>query len=83
MKTAELQSVVSTFREIKSCAESQWQELCNSGKSVIMVGAGTCGRAAGALEILRAIRNEIKKQQLDCPVVEVGCMGEISPYSRV
>ncbi len=67
--------MVSTFREIKSCAESQWQELCNSGKSVIMVGAGTCGQAAGALEILRAIRNEIKKQQLDCPVVEVGCMG--------
>ena len=75
MKTAELQSVVSTFREIKSCAESQWQELRNSGKPVIMVGAGTCGRAAGALEVLRAIRNEIKKQQLDCPVVEVGCMG--------
>jgi NADH-quinone oxidoreductase subunit F len=42
---------------------------------VIMVGAATCGRAAGALEVLRAIKGELKRQKLDCPVVEVGCMG--------
>ncbi|GAG95628.1 unnamed protein product, partial [marine sediment metagenome] len=40
-----------------------------------MVGAATCGRAAGALEVLRAIKNELKKHKLDCPVIEVGCMG--------
>jgi NADH-quinone oxidoreductase subunit F len=40
-----------------------------------MVGAATCGRAAGALEVLRAFKDEIKKHNLDCPVFEVGCMG--------
>jgi NADH-quinone oxidoreductase subunit F len=40
-----------------------------------MVGAATCGRAAGALEVLRAIKAELKKHKLSCPVVEVGCMG--------
>jgi len=40
-----------------------------------MVGAATCGRAAGALEVLRAIKRELKKQKLDCSVIEVGCMG--------
>jgi len=40
-----------------------------------MVGAATCGRAAGALEVLRAIKGELKKHELDCPVFEVGCMG--------
>ena len=75
MKATGLQGVVSTFREIKSRAESQWQELRNSGKPVIMVGAATCGRAAGALEVLRAIRDEVKKQNLDCSLVEVGCIG--------
>lgn len=75
MKAIGLQGVASTFREIKSRAESQWQELRNSGKPVIMVGAATCGRAAGALEVLRAIRDEVKKQNLDCSLVEVGCMG--------
>jgi len=75
VKATGLQGVVSTFREIKSRAESQWQELRNSGKPVIMVGAATCGRAAGALEVLRAIRDEVKKQNLDCSLVEVGCIG--------
>ncbi len=75
MKATGFQSVASTFREIKSRAESQWRELRDGGKSVIMVGAATCGRAAGALEVLRAIKRELKKQKLDCPVVEVGCMG--------
>jgi len=40
-----------------------------------MVGAATCGRAAGALEVLRAIKAELKKHGLDYPVFEVGCMG--------
>jgi len=67
--------VVSTFQEIKSHAQSQWREFSDGGKPVIMVGAATCGRAAGALEVLRAIKGELKKHRLDCPVVEVGCMG--------
>ncbi len=74
MKATRRQSVVSTFQEIKSQAESRWREL-QGGKPVIMVGVATCGRAAGALEVLRAIKGELKRQRLDCPVVEVGCMG--------
>jgi len=75
VKVAGRQSVVSTFQEIRSRAQSQWREFSDGGKPVIMVGAATCGRAAGALEVLRAIKGELKKQRLDCPVVEVGCMG--------
>jgi NADH-quinone oxidoreductase subunit F len=74
VKIARLQSVASAFQEIKSQAESRWRGL-QDGQTVIMVGAATCGRAAGALEVLRAIKSELKKQRLDCPVVEVGCMG--------
>ncbi|MBA7667681.1 Ion-translocating oxidoreductase complex subunit C [subsurface metagenome] len=73
MKVTGLPAIVSAFQEIKSRAQSRWQE--NSGKPVIMVGTATCGRAAGSLEVLRAIRNEIKKQNLYCSVIEVGCMG--------
>ena len=75
MKAVGLQSIASTFQEIKSRAELRWQELRSSGKPVIMVGTATCGRAAGALEVLQAIKGEVKKQNLDCYVVEVGCMG--------
>ena len=74
MKATGLQNAASTFREIKSRAESRWRKLQGS-QAVIMVGAATCGRAAGALEVLRAFKAELKKHNLDCPVVEVGCMG--------
>ena len=75
MKVVEQTALAAAFQEIKNRAESHWQELWNSGKPVILVGAATCGRAAGALEVLQALRDEVKKQNLDCPVIEVGCMG--------
>ncbi|MFC1592789.1 NADH-ubiquinone oxidoreductase-F iron-sulfur binding region domain-containing protein [Candidatus Omnitrophota bacterium] len=75
MKVVELPAVTRAFQEIKSRAELYRQELGNGGKPVIMVGAATCGRAAGALEVLKAMRDEIKKHNLDCTLVEVGCMG--------
>jgi NADH-quinone oxidoreductase subunit F len=68
------QPKVATFAEIKRQAEKHWQGLGET-KAVVMVGAATCGRAAGALEVLRAFKNELKKHNLDCPVLEVGCMG--------
>ena len=64
------------FDELKSQAGKNWQGL-QEAKAVVMVGAATCGRAAGALKVLRAIKDEIKKQKLDCPVFEVGCMGAL------
>ena len=39
-----------------------------------MVGTATCGRAAGALNVVKAFRDELKKTKLDCPVIEVGCI---------
>jgi NADH-quinone oxidoreductase subunit F len=68
------QPEAATFDEIKRQAEIRWREL-QGAKAVIMVGAATCGRAAGALAVLRAIKDELKKHNLDCPVFEVGCMG--------
>ncbi len=68
-------SITTAFQEIRSHAWSHWQSIWNNNKPVILVGTATCGRAAGALDVLRAFKNEVKKQGLDCPVIEVGCMG--------
>lgn len=73
MKVTELPAIVSAFQEIKNRVQSRWQE--NNGKPVILVGTATCGQAAGALEVLQTLRDEVKKRNLDCPVIEVGCMG--------
>jgi NADH-quinone oxidoreductase subunit F len=67
-------AAAAAFNEIKERAESRWGDLLKD-KCVIMVGAATCGRAAGALDVLKAFRDELKKRNLDCPVIEVGCMG--------
>ncbi len=75
MKLAELPAIAPDFEEIKRVAESRWKELHKGGKPVVLVGTATCGRAAGALEVLQTLREEIKKRNLDCPVIEVGCMG--------
>ena len=75
MKVTELPNIASAFREIKDRADSNWRELWDGSKAVIMVGTATCGRAAGGLEVLQSLRCEVKKRNLDCPVIEVGCMG--------
>jgi NADH-quinone oxidoreductase subunit F len=74
VKASRLSGVALTFQRIKNRAEARYREL-QKAKAVIMVGAATCGRAAGALKVLRAFKDELKKHNLDCPVFEVGCMG--------
>jgi len=63
------------FEQLEKNAEANWRNLVSSGKPVIMVGTATCGRAAGALDVLQAFKEEIKLHGIECPVVEVGCMG--------
>ena len=75
MKVTESGNIAAAFREIKEKAESRWQEVRGSGKPFILVGDATCGRAAGALGVLKALKAEVKKQGIDCPIIEVGCMG--------
>jgi NADH-quinone oxidoreductase subunit F len=65
----------STFEDIKKRAESSWLGVWNGEHPAIFVGTATCGRAAGALEVLQAFREGIKKRNLTCVVGEVGCMG--------
>jgi len=75
VKVNETAAIASAFQEIKEKADSRWQGLRENGKPFILVGAATCGRAAGALEVLQTLRDEVKKRKLDVPVIEVGCMG--------
>ena len=41
----------------------------------IVVGTATCGRAAGADEVLEAVREEVEVQRLPYAVGETGCIG--------
>lgn len=43
--------------------------------TVITVGMGTCGIAAGARETMRAILEELQKRDIEAHVTTVGCIG--------
>ncbi len=53
----------------------QWHKLEESDRPIFFVGAATCGRAAGAGEVLERLRSHIKARAIDALVVEVGCLG--------
>ena len=75
MKEAVQPIQTSVFGEIRKRAESHWKNLWNNQNPVILVGTATCGRAAGALDVLEAIKEVVKKRNIECVVFEVGCLG--------
>ena len=75
MNVAAISGADSTFQRIKSDALARVKDLYDGKAPVIMVGTATCGRAAGALEVLHAIKEEVVREHIDASVVEVGCMG--------
>ncbi len=64
-----------TFDKIKAQAVSEWEALERSKKPRILVGAATCGRAAGAMAVLEAINRELKRHKIKANVIQVGCIG--------
>ncbi len=61
-----------------SKAQAHWRKLEDSKVPVFFVGAATCGRAAGAADVLEHLRRRIKAEKLNVIVVEVGCLGPCS-----
>jgi len=64
-----------TFDEIQSQAILQWEALERSDKPRILIGAATCGRAAGAMAVLEAINRELARHKIEAIVTQVGCIG--------
>lgn len=58
-------------------AKKIWEDFSSGKKARVMVGAATCGRAAGALDVISAFKSELKAQGLenDVDVVETACIG--------
>ena len=68
-------SVTTTFDELRNQAISEWEALEKSDKPRILVGAGTCGRAAGAGPVIEAINSTLAQHNLDAIIIQVGCIG--------
>jgi NADH-quinone oxidoreductase subunit F len=64
-----------TFEEIRNQAQSSWDALYRGEAPHILIGSATCGRAAGALDVVNEFGKELKRQNADAVVSEVGCIG--------
>ncbi len=63
------------FQQIKESAISTWEESQHTEKTRILIGMGTCGKAAGAEDILKVLEEEVKKSNLQTDIIQVGCLG--------
>jgi len=63
------------FKEVKSQASSQWEAMQHSNKIRILIGMGTCGRAAGAEDVLDALNQGLAEQHIQAEIIQVGCIG--------
>ena len=69
------QRTLKAFEMIRTHAVSKWEALKQSQEPRILIGTATCGRAAGALDVLRTINEELAQQNIKARVTQVGCMG--------
>ena len=64
-----------TIAQRRKSADRKWAKLQTDTHPVVYVGAGSCGRAAGATEVIEAIKAHLKKKKTQARVIEVGCIG--------
>ena len=64
-----------SLRKIYAKASGQWESLQTSSVPVLYVGAATCGRAAGAGDVIKRVQAEIWDKHIDAKLVQVGSLG--------
>ena len=75
MATQPLNTIDTAFSRLKAQALSSWQAARQASVPYVLVGTATCGRASGALEVVRAFQEELRRTALTVNLVPVGCMG--------
>ena len=64
-----------TFAEVQQRSKEAWEKFRNPRGALVLVGDVTCGRAAGSVEVIEAIRSELKAAGKRARVASVGCLG--------
>ena len=66
---------IADFKDIKEKATKSHESWQQSEPIRIIVGAGTCGRAAGADAVVRVLTDELERRQIKAAITSVGCIG--------
>lgn len=63
------------FSTLKETALDEYKRLGEGKEAVIYIGAATCGRSAGALEVKKHFAGLLREKNISVELVEVGCYG--------
>ncbi len=66
---------MSAYEDLRAKADARWQELTAGERPWIRVGTELNGQAAGALEVVDAMRSELDKRGIEAILDEVGTLG--------
>jgi NADH:ubiquinone oxidoreductase subunit F (NADH-binding)/(2Fe-2S) ferredoxin/ferredoxin len=66
---------MTNFEERRENARTKWTKLRKSSVPIIYIGTATCGKAAGATDVLKTVNRILKEKKLKAKVLEVGCIG--------
>ncbi|MCK4224938.1 MAG: SLBB domain-containing protein, partial [candidate division Zixibacteria bacterium] len=66
---------MNSFKKKRKAAQRKWDLLKTSKVPVIYLGTASCGRAAGAMEVLTSVQKTLKQNRLKAKIVQVGCIG--------
>jgi len=64
-----------SFEETRKRALREWEDFQDPGKARILIGTGTCGKAAGADQVLDAVSKALAELGMEATVRETGCIG--------
>jgi len=64
-----------TFADIQARVQSAAAPFLDERHPRILVGTGTCGKAAGADDLLKVLPMHVKELGLDIEISQVGCLG--------
>lgn len=63
------------FDKIVNTAKKEYKSLYESENPLILIGSATCGNSAGAQLIKSVIEDELRKNDVNAEIIEVGCIG--------
>jgi NADH-quinone oxidoreductase subunit F len=66
---------MNNFEKKRKEAQKKWELLKTSKIPVIYLGTASCGRAAGAMDVLKSVQKTLKENRLKAKIVQVGCIG--------
>jgi NADH-quinone oxidoreductase subunit F len=66
---------MNNFDILVKSARKQWEQFNRTEKPRIYLGTASCGKAAGADNVKKAILASLKKNKIKADLIEVGCIG--------